>query len=200
MGVVIIYVPAQDVKSSDPDEDQGMQAPDEQLLIRLRRLATLLIPVYREVGCTCLLKKHHLLREPASSPQRSESPPPSTALPGSGLQTPETGHRAASLPLLAVLAPLTNALARTGYYDVALSAGELANECEPTDDLLLTRAYLLVALGEIEDACLIYREVLRRLGRIPVEEVGRLADLATSHASENDILALYREVKRHSAA
>jgi hypothetical protein len=103
------------------------------------------------------------------------------------------------VPLLAKLAPLTQVLAKAGYYDVAMLSVELAMVFEDSWDLRLARAYLCVVLGEMEEAQRIYRKVISHLGEVPRAELDRLAELASSHGDEEDIAELCHELRHYSA-
>ena len=93
---------------------------------------------------------------------------------------------------------MTQALAKAGYYDVAMLSVELALVFEDSWDLRLARAYLCVVLGEMEEAQRTYRKVISHLGQMPRAELDRLAELSSSHAEEEDITELYQELRRHS--
>jgi tetratricopeptide (TPR) repeat protein len=140
-----------------------------------------------EIGCPCLSQKLLGIRQGGED----------SACP---LQPEDTSRP--SLLLTVKLAPLTRALADAGYYDYALMCVELAMSMEPTWDLDLAKAYLLLILGDTEEACEIYRRAVKSWGRIPDVEIRRLAQLASNH-HEDDIVDIYHQVVRlqgkHSA-
>lgn len=140
-----------------------------------------------EIGCPCLSRKLLGIRQGGENN-------------GCALGPEDTGRP--SLLLTVRLAPLTRALADAGYYDYALMCVELAMSMEPTWDLDLAKAYLLLVLGDTEEACEIYRRAVKSWGRIPDVEIRRLAQLASNH-HEDDIVDIYRQVvllqQKHSA-
>jgi hypothetical protein len=162
---------------------------DEHTSNRLRTLAKAVALICREHGCPCIANRLEagqlfapLHRQPAGQ----------CAACGS-----DNSHL--PVPLLAKLAPLTQALAKAGYYDVAMLSVELALVFEDSWDLRLARAYLCVVLGEMEEAQRIYRKVVGHLGQLPRAELDRLAQLSSSHADEEDIAELYQQLRRYSA-
>lgn len=60
----------------------------------------------------------------------------------------------------------------------------------------LTRAFLLLALGDTDEARRIYIEVATKHGGIPKRAVERLAELAATHSEEEDIAELHAEILR----
>jgi len=156
------------------DADQRNAFIERQIAALAKNVATAL----DEIGCPCLTQKLLGIRR--------------GALDGSCPLKPEDTSRP-SLLLTVKLAPLTRALADAGYYDYALMCVEVAMSMEPTWDLDLAKAYLLLVLGDTEEACEIYRRAVRSWGGIPDGEIRRLARLAHDHAEE-DIVDIYRQV------
>ena len=174
--------------NSIPPEQENAAGGDYAFWRRVRQLFGAVVAVCDDVGCACLAERYSFVSaQPAAGEQ---APCPSCGEPG-------------CMPhfhLLAKLAPLTRALGRAGYYDLAMFTVELALACEATLDLRLARAYLAVVLGETEQASQIYHDVLKTRGRLPREVLEQLAELTVSHASEEDILSLYDQLAPYGDA
>ena len=168
-------------------EGQSPALADDEFWADLKYVLRAVEKVCDDVGCVCLASR---FRYATANPDRSSSEPcPSCGRPG----CQPYYH------LLAKLAPLTHALAQTGYYDLAMFTAELAFWCEPTLDLDLARAHYAVILGEMEAAAEIYHGVLKRRMQLPPDTLENLAALAATHFAEDDIQDLYHQLKRHQA-
>lgn len=162
------------------------EAAYAKLKRRVNALRDTIAQACAEVGCVCLAQR-------LSPRQRSCE---LLRQMGTGcLQVRE----AAALDLLPRLTQLAAALAQAGYYDTALECATMARYCEPILELDLARAYLHLVLGETPQARRIYRAVLARHGSIPPGAVQRLAELARTHAEEDDIAELHFELASHAA-
>jgi hypothetical protein len=166
---------------------------DKRAAAGLRTLAKAVALICRDHGCPCISQR--LEAGDLLAPLHQQPAGCCAQCGQEGASLPSS----AQLPLLAKLAPLTQALAKTGYYDVAMLSVELALVFEESWDLSLARAYLCVVLGEMQEAQRIYRMVVRHLGALPRQELDRLAQLASSHDGEEDIQELYEELCQFSA-
>ncbi len=162
---------------------------DQHTFNRLRTLAKAVSLICRDHGCPCV----------ADRLEAGQLFAPLHRQPAGACETCGEDNSCLPVPLLAKLAPMTQALAKAGYFDVAMLCVELALVFEDSWDLRLARAYLCVVLGEMEEAQRIYRKVVGHLGQVPRAELDRLAELSSSHADEEDIAELYLELKRYSA-
>lgn len=150
---------------------------------RLHQLYRAVANVCAEVGCTCLAERFDTNWITVDSADR-------TVCPVCSMRSDSN-----ILPhLLAKLVPLIEALHKAGYHDLALLTTELALQIEPTIDLRYNYAYLALVLGETETAVKIYRDIVRKRGSIPAAEIDRLIELAASHAMEEDIAEVCREL------
>jgi hypothetical protein len=137
-----------------------------------------------EVGCACLARRISQHLDELGT----------VFCPAAGSAQGEQGRSA--LDLLPILSPLSSALATAGYYDTALECANVAHNFEPVLDMELTRAFLLLVLGDTQEARRIYVEVVNRHGGIPQRAVERLAELAATHSEEEDIAELHAELVR----
>jgi len=142
--------------------------------------------VLSEVGCICLAEKFGGLKI-AGTPGQADGGACSAS------------NRRSSLLLLAKMAPLARALAASGYYDYALRCIEIAMIMEPTWDLKLARAYLLIALGDSDQACEVYKAAIRSWGNLPAQEIDLLNRFADVHCEEEDVKELILELKKYVA-
>ena len=157
-----------------------------QLSLRLTQLCHVVAKALHEIGCPCIANR----------------------LCGEGTWEAFTGtpawvSAAQRYPLVSImpkLVPLTKGLAQAGYYDTALACAEAACRCEPTVDMDLIRAFLLLVLGDTQEAASLYNRTLSRLGGLPPEAFGKLHSLALTHAEEEDIAELYRSLVQYQAA
>jgi hypothetical protein len=158
---------------------------DGRLQWPLTRLFDTVSHLCRDLGCQCLAERFACHSNHCSAAYACG---------------PDMETRRPMIHLMAKLAPLTRVLLEAGYYDIALATVQIAVALEPTLDLALTRAYLHVVLGDMADASRIYRDVLRRIGTIPPDELERLAQLSRSHAQEEDIAELVDQLRTYATA
>jgi hypothetical protein len=159
---------------------------DEENLRKLKRrvnaLRLAIAQACAETGCTCLARR--------ISPEFDEHDNAfCPARPASASERP-------ALDLIPLLTPLSGALSKAGYYDTALECANVAQHCEPVLDVELTRAFLLLVLGDTDEAREIYTAVVRQHGGIPQRAVERIAELARLHAEEEDIAELHEQLSR----
>lgn len=172
-------------------ETRGLDAlTDHRIQARLTALTKAAAHICRDAGCPCIADRLHAGQIYAPIHRHDNG---------------DCAHEGVStkrLPLnmLAKLAPLAQAMARAGYYDVAMLCVELAMVFEDTWDLKLARAYLCVLLGEMDEAGRIYSRVVEHLGAIPKSELDRLAQLASEHGDEEDILELHTGLMRYCSS
>jgi hypothetical protein len=152
---------------------------------RLQQLYRAIAKVCAEVGCTCLAERFDAgwIRPDTTDAKVC----PVCALRNTFVRP----H------MLAKLVPLIEVLHKAGYHDLALLTTELALQIEPTMDLRYNYAYLALVLGETETAVKIYRDIVAKRGSIPAVEIERLIALAASHATEDDIAEVCRELNSH---
>jgi hypothetical protein len=174
-GYVQIETPA--VPSLTPPVEADLR----KLQRRINNLRQAIAQACAECGCTCLARRIN----PALN-ERSNAFCP--ARPDAGTQRP-------ALDLLPLLTPLSGALSKAGYYDTALECANMAKHCEPVLDVELTRAFLLLVLGDTEEAREIYTTVVRQHGGIPQRAVERVAELAQQHSEEEDIAELLEQLR-----
>jgi tetratricopeptide (TPR) repeat protein len=156
-----------------------------QQVKRLQELYRAVAGICAEVGCTCLAERFN------SAMLASESK-------DVGVCPACMGQTSRVLPhYLAKLVPLIEVLHKAGYHDLALLTTELALQIEPTIDLRFNYAYLALVLGETEEAVEIYRNIVNSRGSIPAAEINRLLELAATHAAEEDIAEVCRELHSH---
>jgi tetratricopeptide (TPR) repeat protein len=159
----------------DPDTysgNSGATPPtgaSPQLMARLTRLERQLTKVYENEHCRGRIE--HLFRP---------------AQPGPFAPT----HELALTQILAHLGPLIDVLIELGYFDVALSAADVARSVNPTAELAFTRGYLLAVLGDTEEAAAQYGEGLRLAGSVPESALTALRVLIASHPDEEDLSEL----------
>jgi hypothetical protein len=165
-----------------------MEQRDEALFAHLARrinsVRDAIAQACADAGCACLARRisHNLDRL-------------GTAFcPAAGVARGEQGR--STLDLLPLLSPLSSALAMAGYYDTALECADVARNCEPVLDMELTRAFLLLVLGDTDEARRIYVDVVNKHGGIPQAAVERLAELAATHSEEEDIAELHADLVR----
>jgi hypothetical protein len=153
---------------------------------QLQQLYDAIASICADVGCACLAERfRNISRNPGCDDTGS-------------CPVCRSGNTTLLPHMLVKLVPLIEALKKTGYHDLALITTELALHIEPTIDLRLNYAYLALVLGENEAALQTYREVLKGHGSIPEGEITRLAELAASHCTEDDIVTLCNELRAYS--
>jgi hypothetical protein len=153
---------------------------------KIQQLYDAIALICADVGCACLAER---FRNISRSAQCADSDSCPVCRSGSTTILPH---------MLVKLVPLIEALRESGYHDLALITAELAMRLEPTIDLRLNYAYLALVLGENEAALKTYRDVLKGRGSIPKREIDRIAELAASHSSEEDIAMLCDELRAYS--